>query len=374
GILKIHQSMSDKDIPAEALRSIKAYHGSPAMFDKFMREFVNSGEGAQAFGWGHYFAGRKALAEWYRTVLSNDFNRTSFVFRKDGERVRLTDLYTPKSEWEKVNEDELVELFKKYLLGKQGERGKTWQADTDPRYDALAEIAKDLSQYNKDTIGYAELKAVQQVMQKYKSKQFSAQRVSTAHNKTGQLYEVDIAAKEESFLDWFTKFDDLSPAEQKSLAKVFKEFDAYGDLDATDKTIGQLYQKVTRYSQDGTPKRLSLALQDLGYSGIKFLDQESRKNPYEKQYFNYVVFDENIISIKDTYYSKQQGATEGFYLNGTVHLIADNLTDETIIPTFVHELGGHKGFQEMMSPKAYELIMQQFDRLVAQGNAIAIKA
>ena len=28
----------------------------------------------------------------------------------------------------------------------------------------------------------------------------------------------------------------------------------------------------------------------------------------------------------------------------------------------------------MMSPKAYELIMQQFDRLVAQGNAIAIKA
>jgi hypothetical protein len=59
---------------------------------------------------------------------------------------------------------------------------------------------------------------------------------------------------------------------------------------------------------------------------------------------------------------QSEGATEGFYLNGTVHLIADNLTDETIIPTFVHELGGHKGFQEMMSPKAYELIMQQFDR------------
>ena len=28
----------------------------------------------------------------------------------------------------------------------------------------------------------------------------------------------------------------------------------------------------------------------------------------------------------------------------------------------------------MMSPKAYELIMQQFDRLAAQGNSIAIKA
>ena len=40
-------------------------------------------------------------------------------------------------------------------------------------------------------------------MQVHTSKQFSAQRVSTAHKKTGQLYEVDIAAKEESFLDWF---------------------------------------------------------------------------------------------------------------------------------------------------------------------------
>ena len=100
----------------------------------------------------------------------------------------------------------------------------------------------------------------------------------------------------------------------------------------------------------------------------------SHKNPYEKQYFNYVVFDENIISIKDTYYSKQQGATEGFYFNGTIHLIADNLTDETIIPTFFHESGGHKGFQEMMSPKAYALIMELFNRLVDAKNPIALAA
>ncbi|HNN30079.1 MAG TPA: hypothetical protein PKL36_13635, partial [Agitococcus sp.] len=66
--------------------------------------------------------------------------------------------------------------------------------------------------------------------------------------------------------------------------------------------------------------------------------------------------------------------TDGAYDEGVIHLIADNLTDETILGTFVHELGVHKGFQEMMSPKAYELIMQQFYRLVAQGNAIAIKA
>ena len=69
-----------------------------------------------------------------------------------------------------------------------------------------------------------------------------------------------------------------------------------------------------------------------------------------------------------------RGTEDAAYYNGVVHLIADNLTDENIIPAFVHDLSGHKGFQEMMSPKAYELIMQQFYRLVAQGNAIAIKA
>ena len=69
-----------------------------------------------------------------------------------------------------------------------------------------------------------------------------------------------------------------------------------------------------------------------------------------------------------------RGSEDAAYYNGVVHLIADNLIDENIIPAFVHDLSGHKGFQEMMSPKAYELIMQQFYRLVAKGNPIALKA
>jgi hypothetical protein len=66
--------------------------------------------------------------------------------------------------------------------------------------------------------------------------------------------------------------------------------------------------------------------------------------------------------------------TDGAYDEGVIHLIADNLTDETILGTFVHELGVHKGFQEMMSPKAYALIMEQFNRLVDAKNPIALAA
>ncbi|MEG2266072.1 MAG: PLxRFG domain-containing protein, partial [Acinetobacter sp.] len=55
-------------------------------------------------------------------------------------------------------------------------------------------------------------------------------------------------------------------------------------------------------------------------------------------------------------------------------LIADNLSADTIIPTLLHELGGHGGFQNMMNQKQYDELMNQFNKLVEQGNPIAIEA
>ena len=46
-----------------------AYHGTPYKFDKFSLEAIGSGEGAQAFGWGLYFAGKKKVGEFYRVKL-----------------------------------------------------------------------------------------------------------------------------------------------------------------------------------------------------------------------------------------------------------------------------------------------------------------
>lgn len=54
-----------------------AWHGSPYKFDKFSIEHIGEGEGAQAFGWGLYFAGNKEVSEWYRKKLSK--NRSPVV-------------------------------------------------------------------------------------------------------------------------------------------------------------------------------------------------------------------------------------------------------------------------------------------------------
>ena len=65
---------------------------------------------------------------------------------------------------------------------------------------------------------------------------------------------------------------------------------------------------------------------------------------------------------------------EGFYHNGRVTLIADNLTDNSIVPTFLHELGGHGGFQNMMSQEKYSELMGMFNDMVKRGHPMAMAA
>lgn len=47
-----------------------AYHGSGARFNRFSTDFMGTGEGAQAFGWGLYFSSSRGIAEHYRKALS----------------------------------------------------------------------------------------------------------------------------------------------------------------------------------------------------------------------------------------------------------------------------------------------------------------
>lgn len=65
---------------------------------------------------------------------------------------------------------------------------------------------------------------------------------------------------------------------------------------------------------------------------------------------------------------------DGIYHNGTAILIADNLSDDMIIPTFLHELGGHGGMQTLMDKKAYDALMRDFDALVKAGDPMAVQA
>jgi hypothetical protein len=55
---------------AESNPGIKAYHGSPHNFDEFKMSQIGTGEGAQAYGHGLYFAQNEDVARGYRNRLS----------------------------------------------------------------------------------------------------------------------------------------------------------------------------------------------------------------------------------------------------------------------------------------------------------------
>ena len=50
--------------------AIKAYHGTPHEFDRFDMSKIGTGEGAQAYGYGLYFAENPEIAEGYKKALS----------------------------------------------------------------------------------------------------------------------------------------------------------------------------------------------------------------------------------------------------------------------------------------------------------------
>ena len=50
---------------------LKGYHGSPHAFDRFDNAAIGTGEGAQAYGYGHYLADSEGVARSYRDALSS---------------------------------------------------------------------------------------------------------------------------------------------------------------------------------------------------------------------------------------------------------------------------------------------------------------
>lgn len=53
------------------LRFQRVWHGTPHRFERFSMDAIGTGEGAQAYGWGLYFSGERAVADFYRKKLSN---------------------------------------------------------------------------------------------------------------------------------------------------------------------------------------------------------------------------------------------------------------------------------------------------------------
>jgi hypothetical protein len=248
-----------------------AYHGSPYKFDQFSLDHLGAGEGAQAQGWGLYFAGDKDVAEHYRQVLAK---------------------HGPTLNGELIPED-------------------------DPRYNAVSRIAVN---------GYSGVNAVTQVKADIDAGRLAPEeghkmiseiealkgaQIRMGEDK-GQLYKADIP-EDRALLDWDKSLKG-QPEALKAIRKLLlsdaveqRALDDYGVKTRAslirnvidDQTTGQeIYGDLSSIFR--TDKGASQALNSVGLKGIKYLDGNSRDAG--EGHHNYVIFDDKATKILQTYY------------------------------------------------------------------------
>lgn len=250
--------------PSNALTmGIKAYHGSPHSFDKFSMDKIGTGEGAQAYGHGLYFAENEGVAQGYKRNVTTQQNSTGKTI--DGIAVRLLRA-APR-----MSDDELAKVIR----------------ETYPKIQ------------EEDIAG----------------------AVSHARNMpSGSVYEVNIDADPNAFLDW-----DKPLSEQPQNVQA-----VLGSGNGTAATrLGHAY-KNEMFGGDivgkdrATPAEVSRALAEKGIPGIKYLDAGSRGAGDGTR--NYVVFDDKLVSIVKKYGIAGASAMLGYnVLDGVTNAQAEEL-------------------------------------------------
>lgn len=267
---------------------IKAYHGSPHDFDQFSLDKIGTGEGAQAYGHGLYFAENQDVATDYQKKLSG--------LLPEGWSQRYPD------------------SARGYIRGVVGD-----VADGKLTADQAAKYV-----YNANS-----------VMREYPSAQLAAEIADAAEKTKGRMYEVAIHASPDQLLDWDQPLSQQSEHVQKAVGtfqrsgvkdgmplagggtlrivddpdfgqKFFLEMNGKrftlqpGDVRNLIGSADEgkaVYQSIR--SSLGSDSETSRALSAAGIPGLKYLDGGSRAAGEGSH--NYVIWDESKVEILKKY-------------------------------------------------------------------------
>jgi hypothetical protein len=274
---------------------IKAYHGSPHDFEQFDTGKIGTGEGAQAYGHGLYFADKEGVAQGYRDTLS----RRNVTGKFDGQPLN-----NQRDWWnaiDKLNEQDWRQGKFLDLYGRLGGDKEWFVKQMRDDYRDQPDMLDALGKWDA--------------------------RMEASH-RPGKMYEVNIRADPSHFLDWDKPLSNQAAPVQAALEGLGIKSDKEG-LRAFDNALLQQLQPDTPFAalpkqpQDPSGEQLyqmarnaayergatssyadekpaaSRVLQQAGIPGIKYLDQGSRGAGEGSR--NYVVFDHNLIEIIKKY-------------------------------------------------------------------------
>lgn len=239
---------------------LKAYHGSPHDFDRFSTDNIGTGEGAQAYGRGLYFAEREGTAQSYKDALSG--KNASF---DDGS-------YVP--EWVlQAQKDGKLDIAKKDFEDRRVQIKDAMDSSTQPH------LLQDQLDSN--------IKILQGI------ERLEAGDVP----KVGRMYEVNIDASPDELLDYDLPLNEQSDFVKSRLPKELLNREGARGINAvTDFPIpNSEMMSNADYSQKAAD-----ALRESGIKGIKYADAQTRFSPKGKTH-NYVVFDDKLVEIARKY-------------------------------------------------------------------------
>jgi hypothetical protein len=246
--------------------AIHGYHGSPHLFAPTARnplgEFdlskIGTGEGAQAYGYGPYIAEREANAQQYRDQL----------------RWKGADWHDPQ-----------------IIAGNAIDRAG---GDRGAAADSLQSALDSNTNFYRGKVPAAQAAANANTA-KAISLLRGAEPITGQPPTQGHMYEVNIHADPEHFLDWDKPLGDQSQYVQDALNKTewFPYAQEQLERRGLDNPTGKSLHKWL--GDDFDPPESAKMLQDAGIKGIQYLDAGSRAAGEGSR--NYVVFSPKIMEI-----------------------------------------------------------------------------
>ena len=286
--------------------SITALHASPHSFRKFSTDFMGKGEGAQAYGWGLYFAENPKVNRSYMNQFAQD--KATWKFREVETGVievmqrSLVGSFLPKDALPEAKEDASDIAWS--VLGDlvDAARGSMTVLDV------VMELHDEIDTNRKYAETYPQEREKLEQLEGFMLSLLD--HLDEIEVRTGMPsnYRVELNVEDSELLGWDYVDETVlallkdSPVEEVryALERAERRADYRGE-NVSGKDVYQELFDAFWDGEDGTKqeaqKAASVSLLSSDIKGIRYADGYTRGKVEEEQTYNYVIFDGNDIKI-----------------------------------------------------------------------------
>ena len=286
--------------------SIAALHASPHSFRKFDTAFMGKGEGAQAYGWGLYFAENPKVNRSYMNQFAQD--KATWKFREVETGVievmqrSLVGSFLPKDALPEAKEDASDIAWS--VLGDlvDAARGSMTVLDI------VMELHDEIDTNRKYAETYPQEREKLEQLEGFMLSLLDHLDEIEARPGMPSNYKVELNVEDSELLGWDYVDETVlallkdSPVEEVRYALEHAERRAdYRGENVSGKDVYQELFDAFWDGEDGTKqeaqKAASVSLLSSDIKGIRYADGYTRGKVEEEQTYNYVIFDGNDIKI-----------------------------------------------------------------------------